>query len=343
MHSWYYKKVLTIHSRLRYIWITSVIVLCLGLFWLSLFVYSPFQITQSDVYSALTGKAEEGGNIAYIVAQLRVPRALSAMLVGMCLAAAGCLMQGITRNRLASPSLFGVTAGAALGMAFYTTNLLPVHIVGSEFMATLMGGACAWMIVFTLGKAWGAEHTQSRLILAGITVAALCLALTRLTIILVEVQAQGVLNWLAGSFANVGMTQLHFLWPFALAGIVIALMCTPSLNLVSLGQDAAKSLGVNLKRLRFIIFITSLVLVAATVVSVGPVGFVGLVAPNIARAIVGVDYRKVLPLSMMIGAGIVLGADIVSRAVAFPAETPAGIIVALIGTPFFLYLARRSL
>lgn len=319
-----------------------MVILCAVLFWLSLFVYSPFQIQQSDLYFALSGQAEAGGNIAYIVSQLRIPRSLCAMLVGMCLAAAGCLMQGVTRNRLASPSLFGVTAGAALGMAFYTTNVISVHFIGSEMGAALIGGACAWLIVFTLGKAWGSEQSQSRLILAGITVAALCLALTRLTIILVEVQAQGVLNWLAGSFANVGMDQLHFMWPLTLAGILIALFCAPSLNLVSLGQDAAKSLGVNLRRLRLIIFIVSLVLVAVTVVSVGPVGFVGLVAPNIARSIVGVDYRKVLPLSMVIGACVVLGADIVGRAVAFPAETPAGIIAALIGTPFFLYLARRS-
>lgn len=312
------------------------------MFWLSLFLFSPFQITQRDIYFALIGQAKEGGNIAYIVSQLRVPRALSAMLVGMCLAAAGCLMQGITRNRLASPSLFGVTAGAALGMAFYSTNLIPLHFIGSEFAATLIGGACAWLIVFMLGKAWGTEHTQSRLVLAGITVAALCLSLTRLTIILVEVQAQGVLNWLAGSFANVGLEQLHLLWPLTLLGIVMALWCTPKLNLVSLGQDAAKSLGVNLFRLRLIVFVVSLVLVAVTVVCVGPIGFVGLVAPNIARSIVGVDYRKVLPLSMVIGACVVLAADIVGRAVAFPAETPAGIIAALIGTPFFLYLARRS-
>ena len=173
--------------------------------------------------------------------------------------------------------------------------------------------------------------------------AALCAALTRLTVILVEAQAQSVLNWLAGSLANVTDAQLNILWPCALVGTLWALMLAPRLNLINLGEDAARSLGVSITALRLQVFAISLLLVGATVCAVGPVGFVGLIAPNILRQFLGNDYRWLVPLSAALGAVIVLAADLVGRMVAFPAETPAGAVTAIVGAPFFLFLARRSL
>ncbi|KTC38820.1 iron ABC transporter [Pseudomonas putida] len=313
-----------------------------GLFWISLYAWSPFTISQADAFNGLLSQGREGGNMAYIVAQLRVPRALCAALVGTCLGLAGALMQGITRNRLASPSLFGVTAGAALGLALFSTRLVALPFAGGALLMTCLGGALAWVIVFSLGGAWSPRAAQGRLVLAGVTVAALCAALTRLTVILVETQAQSVLNWLAGSLANVGATQLQLLWPCTLVGAVWAMFCAPRLNLVNLGEDAARSLGVGIASLRLQVFFVSLLLVGASVCAVGPIGFVGLIAPNIARQYLGNDYRWLMPASALLGAAIVLAADLVSRAVAFPAETPAGVVTALIGAPFFLYLARRT-
>lgn len=313
-----------------------------GLFWISLYAWSPFTISQVDAFNGLFSQGREGGNMAYIVAQLRVPRALCAALVGACLGLAGALMQGITRNRLASPSLFGVTAGAALGLALFSTGLVALPFAGGALLMTCLGGALAWVIVFSLGGAWSPTAAQGRLVLAGVTVAALCAALTRLTVILVETQAQSVLNWLAGSLANVGAAQLQLLWPCTLVGAVWAMFCAPRLNLVNLGEDAARSLGVGIASLRLQVFFVSLLLVGASVCAVGPIGFVGLIAPNIARQYLGNDYRWLMPASALLGAAIVLAADLVSRAVAFPAETPAGVVTALIGAPFFLYLARRT-
>ncbi|QQQ51245.1 iron-dicitrate ABC transporter permease FecC [Pseudomonas syringae] len=316
---------------------------CLGLFWVSLFALSSFSIRQVDAWNGLITQGREGGNIAYIVAQLRVPRALCAALVGACLGVAGALMQGITRNRLASPSLFGVTAGAALGLALFSTGLVALPFPGGALLMTCLGGALAWITVFSLGGAWSPATAQGRLVLAGVAVAALCAALTRLTVILVEAQAQSVLNWLAGSLANVGAAQLQLLWPCTLIGVVIAMACAPRLNLINLGEDAARSLGVRIGALRLLVFVVSLLLVGASVCAVGPIGFVGLIAPNIARQWLGNDYRWLIPISAGLGAAIVLASDLISRAVAFPVETPAGVVTALIGAPFFLFLARRAL
>lgn len=167
--------------------------------------------------------------------------------------------------------------------------------------------------------------------------------MTRLTVILVEAQAQSVLNWLAGSLANAGAAQVQLLWPCTLIGGLWALWCAPRLNLINLGEDAARSLGVGIASLRLQVFIASLLLVGASVCAVGPIGFVGLIAPNILRQFLGNDYRWLIPLSAALGAVIVLAADLLSRAVAFPVETPAGVVTALIGAPFFLFLARRAL
>lgn len=316
---------------------------CLGLFWVSLFALSSFSIRQVDAWNGLFTQGREGGNIAYIVAQLRVPRALCAALVGACLGVAGALMQGITRNRLASPSLFGVTAGAALGLALFSTGLVALPFSGGALLMTCLGGALAWITVFSLGGAWSPATAQGRLVLAGVAVAALCAALTRLTVILVEAQAQSVLNWLAGSLANVGAAQLQLLWPCTLIGVVLAIACAPRLNLINLGEDAARSLGVRIGALRLLVFVVSLLLVGASVCAVGPIAFVGLIAPNIARQWLGNDYRWLIPISAGLGAAIVLASDLISRAVAFPVETPAGVVTALIGAPFFLFLARRAL
>ena len=321
----------------------GVVLLGAVLFWFSLYSWSPFTITAADAWNGLVHQGSVGGNMAYIVAQLRVPRAVCAALVGACLGLAGALMQGITRNRLASPSLFGVTAGAALGLALFSTGLVTPPFAGGALLMTCLGGALAWVTVFSLGGAWSPTTAQGRLVLAGVAVAALCAALTRLTVILVEAQAQSVLNWLAGSLANVGAAQVQLLWPCTLIGGLWALWCAPRLNLINLGEDAARSLGVGIASLRLQVFIASLLLVGASVCAVGPIGFVGLIAPNILRQFLGNDYRWLIPLSAALGAVIVLGADLLSRAVAFPVETPAGVVTALIGAPFFLFLARRAL
>lgn len=316
---------------------------CLGLVlisWWNLFAWSVVPITGNDVWQAIT--AFDSQTIAHrIVIDLRLPRLLTALLVGAALAAAGTIMQGLTRNPLAAPSVLGVNAGAALGMALVST--LPVFYGAfSTSIAAMLGGGIAWLLVMLLGSAWrmgGNDH--GRLVLAGVAISALCAALTKAVVIMEEDQAAGVMTWLAGSLADARWQTWQSFWPVATLGLVGAILLAPSLNLLQLGEEHARNLGVNLLRSKLIGSVLVLVLVGAAISAVGSIGFVGLIVPHIARLLMGQDFRLFLPVAILLGAGLVTLADTLSRAVTYPMETPAGAILALIGAPFFIYLVRK--
>lgn len=206
------------NSTQGYLGLISCLLLLLALLlWWSLFSWSAFPISALDALNAVIDKQE--GSIAHtIVTELRLPRALVAILVGFALAAAGAVMQGLTQNPLASPSVLGVNAGAALGMALVST-LGALQGSLSTSLAAVLGGALAWMIVMGLG-AWKASAQSNRLVLAGIAVSALCMALTKALVILHENQAVAVLSWLAGGFVEARWSLLHKLWPGARPGVV---------------------------------------------------------------------------------------------------------------------------
>lgn len=319
--------------------VAAILLVCL-LCWWSLSAFSSFAISAADAWAGVFNGGRGGGTAARIVAQLRLPRALAAALIGATLGLCGLLMQGITRNRLASPTILGVTGGASLGLALVTTGILSLPFAGASVIATIAGGACAWTLVFLLGTAWSLDASKGRLVLAGITIAALCAGLTRLLVLLAEERALGMLNWLAGSLANVRFPDVQLMAVVFVAGLILSALVASRLNLINLGNDTAHALGVRLRLLRGIVFAAGCVMTGATVAAAGPIGFIGLMAPNIARLFVGADYRPLVPMTAAVGAILLLAADFAGRAVAFPAETPAGAVAALVGAPFFLMIAR---
>ena len=309
------------------------------IFWLSLFSWSSFPIAFDDVGKALFvfDKNDMSQRIIY---DIRLPRALLAVAVGACLAAAGVIMQGLTQNPLASPAVLGVNAGAALGMACVSTIAPWFGLLGGS-VAAMIGGGTAWMLVMLLGNAWRIGNDNGRLVLAGVAISALCAALTKTLIIMEEDQAAAVLSWLAGTFAGTSWQNWERFWPIALLGLLCSQLLTPKLNVLQLGEDNAKNLGVSLLKVKLAGSALVLMLVGYAISLVGSISFVGLLVPHMARLLCGQDHRYFLPMSVLMGATLVLLADTLSRAIVFPLETPAGAILALIGAPFFIYLVRK--
>jgi len=322
--------------------VSVVIALIVALFlmvWVGLFSYSAVPVSAMDAIIGVWSPNSEV--IAHVIVQeIRLPRVLEAAMVGASLSCAGALMQGLTRNPLASPSLFGVNAGAALGIAL-TTTVFASDIISSP-IAAMVGGLAAWVLVMILGGAWKMGAERGQLVLAGIAISALCGALTKASVILVEDQAASVMVWLAGSFAHASWDTWAWSSPILAGALLLSVLLAPKVNLLTMGDERVKSLGVNLNVLRAAIALAVLVLVGISVSTVGAIAFVGLIVPHIARLLVGYDHRILLPVTMLLGALLTIGADVLSRAVIFPTETPAGAVLAIIGAPCFLYLVRQK-
>lgn len=314
-----------------------------GLFllcWWNLFAWSVVPISGWDVWHAITAYDHQAIS-QRIVVDLRLPRLLTAIGVGACLAAAGAIMQGLTQNPLAAPSVLGVNAGAALGMALVSTIPALYGALGTS-IAAMIGGGAAWLLVMLLGNAWRiGGNNHARLVLAGVAISALCAALTKAVVILEEDQAAGVMTWLAGSLADARWQTWQQFWPLAGLGLIGTLLLCPALNLLQLGEENARNLGVNLLRIKLFGGLLVLILVGSAISAVGSIGFVGLIVPHIAKLLRGQDFRRFVPVALLLGAMLVILADTFSRFVSYPMETPAGAILALIGAPFFIYLVRK--
>nr|WP_230836356.1 iron chelate uptake ABC transporter family permease subunit [Vibrio campbellii] len=276
-----------------------------------------------------------------ILSSLRAPRVLASILIGINLAIAGLLMQGLTANPLASPSILGINAGASCFIAISSMNLVFLPELPLSVNA-LLGGAVSGLLVLSLGGFFAGKSHPIKLVLAGIAVNALLVGITRSALILADDMAYSVLNWLAGSIANITWEDWAQFWPVSLVGIVLTISLARSLNLLTLGDDIATGLGVNLNRTRVIACISVLLLTTSSVAIAGPIAFVGLLVPHIARKLVGTNHFILLPVTAMLGASLLVWSDVISRMVAFPTETPVGVITALIGSPFFIALAVRS-
>lgn len=276
-----------------------------------------------------------------ILATLRAPRTYAGLLIGASLAVSGVLMQGLTRNPLASPSILGINAGAACFMALasigvpFFSQLNP--IINAVFGALLSGGA-----VMLLGGFFSARSHPLRLVLAGIAISALLIGLTRASVILADDMAYSVLHWLTGSLSAVDSQQWLQLWPLATLGLVLSMGLARNLNLLALGDEVAVGLGGNIRLTRLISGLAVVLLAGTSVAIAGPIGFVGLLVPHLVRPIVGHNYHILIPVSALCGAALVTWSDALSRAIAFPAETPVGVITALLGTPCFIAIAMRK-
>ena len=298
------------------------------------------RLTPAGVFDALIhGDDGRETPASLIVRELRLPRFAAAGLVGAGLAVAGALMQAITRNPLADPTLTGVVGGAALAVVA-TTVLVPAMPAGTLPFVALAGGGAAAVLAFAL--AWRARLSPVRLLLAGTTIAALASAGIVSLMIVAGPRAGPLFYWLAGSLAAVGWRQVAILAPWTAVGLTAALAGARVLDTLALGDEAAQSVGLDLMRWRLVFGGLAVVLSASAVAIAGPVGFVGLCVPHFARLLLGGGYRQTLPATALLGALLVALADLVARTVAVPRELPVGFLTALVATPFLIALIRRD-
>ncbi|MEO3870559.1 iron ABC transporter permease [Nonomuraea sp. B12E4] len=292
-----------------------------------------------DAWHALT--APTGTENDLVIRSLRVPRTVLGVLAGIALGVAGALMQGHTRNPLADPGLLGVTQGAAFAMVS-SIILLGVSNLLAYIWFGLAGALVASVAVFALGMVGGrGGPTPVTLALAGTAVSALLAALTS-AVVLLDEQAMDVFRfWQAGSISGRNGDVVWQVTPFILVGLVLAMMNAPGLNALSLGEDVARSLGQNIMLTRTIGVAAVTLLSGAAVAACGSLAFIGLIVPHLARPLSGADHRWLLPYSGLIGAGLLLIADVIGRVVAPPGELEVGVVLALMGAPFFVALVRR--
>lgn len=272
---------------------------------------------------------------------LRMPRALASLAIGASLAVSGCIMQAITRNPLASPGVFGVNTGASF-MVVLCMVLFPSF--GGLAMAGFgfAGGLLAVLLVLLMSALIKGGSATVRMALIGMMIQAVLSSLTQGLLIFNEESAGKMIFWLAGSVAGVEWEELRILLPVSLICLLIAFALSRALSLLSLGEEVAQGLGQRIWLLRITGSAVVIMLAGISVAVCGPIGFVGLIVPHISRYMLGNNYQIVLPFSALMGACLLLLADMVARLVSFPAETPVGIITALIGAPYFVYLARRQ-
>ncbi|USK95185.1 FecCD family ABC transporter permease [Bacillus tropicus] len=274
-----------------------------------------------------------------IIYELRLPRVIGATIVGAAFAVAGAVMQGVTRNPLADAGVLGINAGAmfvvALSFAFFP------HMPYSYLMiVSFIGAVLSTVLIFIIGSATSGGLTPMRLTIAGAVMAALLHSLSSGVAIYYDL-SQDLAFWYAGGVAGVKWEHLKFLVPIILITIVFATILGRSISLISMGDDVATNLGVKTNRTRILGMIIVVILAGVSVSAVGSIGFVGLVIPHIARKLVGVNYRLIIPMSAFLGAMLLVVADLGARTVNPPKELAIGIMVALVGVPFFLYIARK--
>jgi len=296
------------------------------------------RIGTMEVISAFTDY-DRSSEEDLIVRTLRVPRALVAALVGASLAVAGAIMQGLTRNPLADPGILGVEAGAALAVVG-AVFLLGVSSLSGYALFAFAGAALAAAVVYGLGSLGRGGMTPMKLTIAGAALASLLTSLTTAVLIIDRQTLEEIRFWLAGSVAGRDLELLLQVLPYIACGLLLALGLARQITTLSLGDEVAAGLGQRVGLAKLLAALAVVLLAGSAVSVAGPIGFVGLVVPHVARFFAGVDYRWVLPYSALAGAVLLVCADIAARVVLRPMELPVGVMTALVGAPFFVYLAR---
>lgn len=302
-----------------------------------------------QVWDALLGRSQDEVHRT-IVRQLRLPRTLIAALAGGMLGLSGALLQSVLRNPLAAPNLTGVSAGAIFASVVFLAY--GPGLAGSGYAVpavAVLGGGAAAALVYALSRAAGADPL--RLVLFGVLISAILGSGTGLFVVINAQSLGAILPWMVGSLN--GRVWLHWqvLWPWAALALPLGLAAGRLANALELGDDLAGGLGLRVEWVRFVLLGLAVVLASGAVSVVGAVAFVGLIAPHLARQLVGGDARRLFPLALLLGAGLLLAADIVAgllriqvpwRTLSAPAQLPVGVVTALLGAPFFLALVRRG-
>ncbi|GKX31291.1 corrinoid ABC transporter permease [Vallitalea longa] len=274
-----------------------------------------------------------------IIWKVRVPRSLVAGTVGICLSLAGGILQGVMRNPLASPNTIGVSSGAGLG-AIFILVIFPSY----DFLVTPVAFAFALlttMLIYILS--WKNGIKPLRLILAGIAVSSFLSAWINAILIFFPDRVQNALGFMVGSLAAKTWKDFYALWPYALFGLIVSILLSKKLNILMLGDEIATGLGIKIERLRKIFIALASLLAASAASNVGLLGFVGLIVPHITRLIIGSDYKYLFPASALLGASLLMICDTIARIVMDPIEIPVGIVMSMLGAPFFIFLLRGGL
>lgn len=311
---------------------------CLALLSLASVAFGNREVSLDELLAALGGDTSGVGQAAVAA---RVPRTVLALLVGAALALSGAALQGVTRNPLADPGILGISSGASLavviGIAFFGLSN-PYGYIG---VATL-GAALAALFVYAVGSLGRGGATPLKLALAGAATAAALSSLVS-AVLLPRVDILTTFQfWQIGGVGGAEWDRIGIAAPFLAAGAAIVVLSGRSLNTLALGDDLAAGLGTRVARTRLIAFAGAVVLCGAATAVAGPIAFVGLIVPHLCRLLVGPDQRWLLPFSALAGAGLLVLADVVGRVIARPQEIEVGIVTAIIGAPFFIWIVRRQ-
>lgn len=275
-----------------------------------------------------------------IIKEIRLPRELAALFVGAALAVSGAIMQGMTRNPLADPGLLGLSAGANMALAIVMAFAVQVSFM-STIIACFVGAAVGAGLVFGIGSMKRGGFSPVRLVLAGSAVSAFLYAVSQGVAIHFKV-AKDVSMWTSGGFVGSSWDQLSLVIPIVTVGITAAILLSKQVMILSLSEDVATGLGQNIMLIKAVLFILVVMLAGVSVAIAGNLIFVGLMVPHLARKLVGIDYKRIIPVSAIMGAIFMLGADTAARVVNAPFETSVAAIVAVLGIPFFLFIVNKG-
>lgn len=305
---------------------------------ISSIAFGAAELAPADVWAAIV-QFDPASTEHMIIRTLRVPRAAVAVLVGASLAVAGAIMQGLTRNPLGDPGILGINTGAALGVVaavfFFNIGSLSLYA-----LFAFAGALVTAMAVYGIGSLGRGGPTPLNLTVTGAALTALLSSLNTGILILNQRTLEEVRFWLAGSVAGRDLTLLQQVAPYLLGGLLLAWALASQITTIALGEDVARGLGQNTGLTKVLAALAVVLLAGGSVAVAGPISFVGLVIPHIARFWAGVDYHWLLPYAALLGAAFLLWSDVAARMVLHPIELPVGVMTALIGGPFFVYLVR---
>jgi iron complex transport system permease protein len=278
-----------------------------------------------------------------IIWEIRLPRVLLAGAVGAALGFSGAAYQALFRNPLADPYLLGVAGGAGLAATLAIVLDLPLEYAKVSLVTLVAFGGAVATVALTYSLARVAGHTPATtLILSGVAVSSIAVSLISYLMLVNRESTLTILSWLLGGFNSSGWHEMWFILPYALPAAIVIFLHGRVLNVLQLDEHQAQQLGINVERTKAVILLAASLAAASAVAVAGIVGFVGLVAPHVVRLVAGPDYRRLLPLAALLGASFLILADTGARTLAEPSEVPVGVITAIAGAPFFLYLLRRQ-
>jgi iron complex transport system permease protein len=306
----------------------------------------PFPDLGRMLFNLLPGlqlEADWSRTFSTIVYQIRLPNTALMALAGMALGGSGAAYQGLFRNPLADPYIIGVASGAGLGAVLAMSANWPVSLMGMATvpLAAFIAALITVAIVYAIARV-GRSTPVTTLILAGVAVSSFATAMTSLIMLLSTDELHRAVNWMVGGFALGGWEPVLASLPYLLIGLALLALLGRQLNVLQFGDEQARQMGLDVERSKLIIVVAASLVAATAVAFSGIIAFVGLIVPHVVRLLWGPDYRRTLPLAILVGGSFLLAADVVARVILAPRELPVGVITAVVGAPFFLWLLYRT-